>query len=306
MINFIIPGFYENFVINKQLLILMKDYPHFFRDDIQISAIYGVFPFNIFDGGRIFRQYRQATIEEIEQIRYIFNDQFNIPIRQVCTNPVVEPKNYKNHFANLCLSICENEKNEIITNNDGLKEYIKNRYPKYTFISSTTKCLNKVEDFKHELNNPDYKMICLDYNLNHNWKMLEALTPEEKNKCEFLCNAICPPGCPERKLHYKFNGLFHLGYGEDYRMCQCGVSNVTISKEVRDYHNNITPDELYNKYAPMGFKYFKLEGRTLPHLEMALNYAYYMVKPEYQDEVVLSLCKRSDDFDIKMFTQTFF
>jgi len=37
-----------------------------------------------------------------------------------------------------------------------------------------------VEDFKKELQNPDYIEICLDYNLNHNWKLLDNLTDEEK------------------------------------------------------------------------------------------------------------------------------
>ena len=65
MINFIIPGFYENFGVNIKLLELMKLHPELFRENINIEAIYGVFPFNILDGGRNFSSYRHATIEEI-------------------------------------------------------------------------------------------------------------------------------------------------------------------------------------------------------------------------------------------------
>ncbi|MGN1342698.1 MAG: hypothetical protein ACI4VL_05760 [Bacilli bacterium] len=49
---------------------------------------------------------------------------------------------------------------------------------------------------KNEINNQNYKFICLDYNLNHNWTFLDSLNPEEKEKTEFLINPICGPGCP--------------------------------------------------------------------------------------------------------------
>ena len=305
MIHFIIPGFYENFIINTKLLDLIEHCPYMFYDDIDIEAIYGVFPFNVFDGGRIFREYSHATIEEVQLIKHIFNDKAHISLRQVCTNPVITPEYYTDRFANLCLAICEDPLNEIIINNDGLKEYIKANYPKYTFISSTTKCLSKIDSFKEELNNPDYKIICLDYNLNHNWKMLEQLTQEEKDKCEFLCNAICPPGCIERKMHYKFNGLFALGYGDDYKMEYCGVNATTVSEKVRNFSNNIPPEELYNKYVPMGFSHFKIEGRTLSTFEVAANYAYYMAKPEYHDELISTLTMHLSDHEFKVFNQTF-
>lgn len=305
MINFVIPGFYENFTLNTKLLELLHTHPEIFREGIAVEAVYGVFPFNIFDGGRNFAEYSHATIEEIKLIKHVFNDRYNISLRQVCTNPQLEKKNFHNRFANICLSICEDENNEIIINNDDLKNYIHTNYPKYKFISSTTKRLNKVEDEINEINNDDYKIICLDYDLNHHWKMLEQLIPEQKEKCEFLCNAICPPGCLERKRHYYCNGQYALNFGETYQMSECGIQNTTVSHAVRSFKNNITPDELYNKYAPMGFSHFKIEGRTLPSIEIAQNYAYYMAKPEYHDELVLSLCNNLNDFKSKMFTQSF-
>ena len=36
----------------------------------------------------------------------------------------------------------------------------------------------------------------------------------------------------------------------------------------------------------MGFEQFKLEGRTLNPIELALNYIYYLIKPEYKDEAL--------------------
>ena len=58
---------------------------------------------------------------------------------------------------------------------------IKNNKPRYLLV---------------DLNNENYIFTCLDYNLNHNWKFLDALTTIEKQKTEFLVNPICMPGCP--------------------------------------------------------------------------------------------------------------
>ena len=84
-------------------------------------------------------------------------------------------------------------------------------------------------------------------------------------------------------------------------MDHCGIRNTTVSNIVRTFHNNIPPEELYEKYAPMGFSHYKIEGRTLSSLELAGNYAYYMAKPEHHDELILALCEHLNDFDTKMF-----
>lgn len=306
MINFIIPGFYENYTINKQLLELMKMRPEIFYDNINISCIYGTFPFWILDGGRIFEQYRHATLEEIEKILYTFNDEYEIPLRLICTNPVVKQENFQNRFVNFILSKCENNLNEITINNTELEEYIRLSYPKYKFISSTTKCITKSELFLKEMQNDKYFMTCLDYNLNHNWKMLEAIPEEYRNKCEFLCNAICPPACPNRKHHYDLNGYFSLSFGKKYSTPGCGIADGTVAVRTRNYSNNISPQEIFDKYVPMGFTYFKIEGRSLPPLEVILNYSYYMVKPEYHDTFISMMLKDDNYFaNIKMEKQVF-
>ena len=69
-----------------------------------------------------------------------------------------------------------NPKNEIVVNSPILEEYIRTNYPNYTLISSTTKCITNLNDVKTEINKEQYKLICLDYNLNHNTKLLNDLS----------------------------------------------------------------------------------------------------------------------------------
>lgn len=293
--NFIIPGLYEHYALNFRFLRLMKEHPELFYDDVKVSAVYGSFQFCIFDGGRIFSKYRHTTKEEIEQVVTTYNQEFNVPVRLVLTNTEITPESYHNRFGNLVLNLCENDMNEIVVNNGGFEEYIRENYPMYSFISSTTKCLNTPTLFKEELNKGTYKMICLDYNLNKNKKMLDSIPPELRGQCEFLVNAICPAGCPNRKEHYKLNSMFSLEFGKPYAIQNCPIKFNTLHPEVCGSHNNLSPEEIYNDYVPNGYNLFKLEGRTLPISENACNYVKYMVKPEYHMYVLNLLLQDSPD-----------
>ena len=39
----------------------------------------------------------------------------------------------------------------------------------------------------------------------------------------------------------------------------------------------------------MGFENFKIEGRSVPDVNILENYIYYMVKPEFRDKVRLEI-----------------
>lgn len=281
-INFIIPGLYEHCDLNFRLLGLMRDHPECFRDNVKVSAVYGSFQFSIFDGGRSFTNYRFCNREEIEKIIYQYNEVFNVPVRLICTNNQLEPKHYTDRFNNLIFSLCDNGMNEVTVSDNGLGDYIQEHYPTLKLISSTTKCITNTNQLQNELHDDSYTMVCLDYNLNHHKKFLEGLSEEEKAKCEFLCNAICPTACPSRKKHYQLNSLFSLSYGKPYRLEPCNITDNTLHPTTCISANNISPDEIYDYYVPNGFNLFKLEGRTLSGLENACNYVRYMCKPEWQ------------------------
>ena len=57
--------------------------------------------------------------------------------------------------------------------------------------------------------------------------------------------------------------------------------------KVKDLSCHITPDEIWEKYVPMGFNQFKIEGRTSDIFNLAEHYLYYMAKPECLDEARL-------------------
>lgn len=287
-IKFIIPNLYENYEQNIKFLTYFKEHPECFYDNIEIEAVYGNFQFCIWDGGRIFNSYRQSTKEEIISITDRYNE-LGITTRLVFTNTELKEKDYYNRFCNEILNICADKNTDIVINNEGLKNYIHNIYPSYNFISSTTKCLNE-QDLKKELNK-DYKMVCLDYNLNKNKTMLESLNESQRSKCEFLVNAICNPACPYRKNHYRLNSIFYLNYGKEYKMDGCNIVYGILHPTMINSKNNLTIEEIKNYYIPNNFNHFKLEGRSLSWTENLCNYIRYMVKPEYQLYVITELLR---------------
>ena len=87
----------------------------------------------------------------------------------------------------------------IIIYSDILLDYIKENYPDFYFISSTTKVLTDFSEFENELNREDFRYVVPDFRLNKSFDKLKALSQHQKEKVEFLCNECCWFGCTDRK-----------------------------------------------------------------------------------------------------------
>ena len=276
MIEYNVPGLYFKKNITIKFLKYCNNHPEEKYENVKIGAVYDSIPYCIWNGGRIFNSYEQASKSDILNLKSIFNDTFNIPIRLIFTNSLLEEKHLYDRFCNMVLELLQSKDNEVVIANDLLENYIRKNFPDYKIISSTTKCLTNVNDSLKEISK-NYYQICLDYNLNHNMDFLKTI--EEKEKIEFLINAICPPGCPNRKLHYNLNGQAALNYQNNFNI-ECSIQHGTGT--LNNYKNSIQPEEIFKIYEPLGFTHFKLEGRTLSDPEVAANYVKYMIKPEYQ------------------------
>ena len=294
-IKYNLPGLYEHYQLNIGIGFLLQEHPEYFYDNIKINSFYGNFQFCTWDGGRVFEKYTYASKEFIEKLKMIYNDDLNIGMRFVFTNNQIEEKDCFDRYNNLILSICEDDLNEIVIASPILEKYIKNNYPKYSFISSTTKCILNLDDLKKEFLNENYKLICLDYNLNKNFNFLNNLTQEEKDKTEFLVNAICPPACPNRKNHYYLNSLFSSSFGKNYTMADCLIYNEIL---IHKSNNNLQPNDIL-EYIDNGFSNFKIEGRSHDSFTMLIEFVKYLIKPEYQLEIVYFLNDFINNFNIE-------
>lgn len=278
---FHLPGAFEHIPMYRTLLFLWENERHVFKDNVKIGSVYGA-PGGIWNGGRILPRQFFAQ-EELQDIKNIYN-KLDIPVRFTFTNCLIEEKHLLDTYCNMVLDLFSDGKNEIICNSEILENYIREKYgDKYKYISSTTKCHKAQEEQKQELEK-DYHLVVLDYNHNNNFEFLKSLPLELRNKTEVLCNCACQPNCPFRADHYEQVSRAQLNYTLFHKQDGCigGYETYYKAKQLASY---ISPQDINNKYLPLGINNFKLEGRTAGPLNLIEILIDYLIKPEYQLEI---------------------
>lgn len=272
-----LPGLYTCRLLNQVILNMMKDYPEAFREGYRVGSVYGTFPGAIWNGGRTII----GIVDQSEMKRIL--DQYNargIPVRFTWTNALLEEKHVYDTYCNLIMKLADNGLNQVLVNSPALEEYIRREYPGYKLISSTTKRLTKPEQLQAEMEK-DYFLVVLDYDLNHDEKVLKSLEPQA-GRVEILVNEICVPGCKLRTQHYLHQSRKQL----EYDMSSPFVCpNRTYETGFQDCMKR--PAFLTNKqiaeYIDRGFVNFKIAGRGLPQDFVKESYLYFLVKDEQRD-----------------------
>lgn len=274
-----LPGFCVHFYLNQIIITLMKKYPEKFRDGYRIGSVYGTFPGAIWNGGRaVFGVYAKNNIE---QVISTYN-KLDVPVRFTWTNSILEEKHVHDTYCNLIMDIANNGMNQVLANTDVLEKYLREKYPKYKFISSTTKRILDPEALKAELAK-DYYMVVLDYDLNHDESVLTSLEPVA-DRVEILVDEICFPNCPKRKSHYASESKAQLEFDRDSSF-DCPNTKVRPSFEESKKRPAFIGNDDIGSYIDRGFCNFKLVGRGLPVELVKDSYMYYLVKDEYRDEI---------------------
>ena len=303
-VRFHLPDFAGKFRLNLMFAEMLRGCPEYFREGVEIASFYGVFPPSIWNGGRT--QPGVCDKNFVRSAIKAFNER-GIPLRFTFTNPALEKKHLSDEFCNMVMAMANNGMNEAIVFSPLLEDYIRRNYPKYKLTSSTCKRITDPEALKAELEK-DYSIVVVDYDFNNNFEVLEKLP--RKEDCELLVNACCEPGCPRRSAHYRSIGEQQIAYCEHIKRFpnvpfnvekydpehfrDCPFSQRGIF-EIRVLRTHISPDDIWNKYVPMGFEQFKIEGRTASALNILETYMYYMVKPECRDEARFRLLKNLEN-----------
>lgn len=290
--RFHLPDFASQFKFNYVFATMIKNCPHYFREGVEIASIYGTFPQSLWNGGRTV-----PGICDMNFVRGVINTlgKNGIPMRFTFTNPMIEEKHLSDKFCNEVLKLADNGINEVIVNSPLLEDYIRRTYPNYKLTSSTCKRITDPEKLREEMEK-DYSVVVMDYDLNNKFDILEKLP--HKEKMEILVNACCDPACKVRTEHYRQLGLQQIAVCEHvakypnkpFRLSEHGITNMNCGCadrtifDIKGLSTHVTPDDIWEKYIPMGFEQFKIEGRTSSRLNLIETYLYYMVKPEFRDE----------------------
>ena len=285
MIKFHLPDFYYHHNLNMQMIQMMMNEPEYFRDGISIGSIYGSFPC-YWNGGRVINNDTDEFKLSYETIRDIINDfnQFGIPLKFTFTNVLINEALIYDPLCNNIMKLANNGMNEVLVNSPLLEDFLREHYPNFKYISSTTKCITDVDKINKECEK--YDMVVMDYRNNLDLNFHSKL--KYKDKIEILINAYCSPTCDRRKEHYEYLSRCQIDMKLADRFCDTLTRSFWDALELSSV---IKVNDLYNYYVPQGFENFKIEGRTLHPIDVIDSYMYYMVKPEYQNKVKNQLIK---------------
>ena len=281
-LNFYLPNFYPNLGLICFMSDIMKQTPECFYEDVKITSAYGCFPNSIWNGGRVFldRITKQQMVRTIDEL-----NSRGIAVRYTFTNPLIEEKHLGDTFCNMCLELADNRGNEVLVNSPVLEKYLREHYPKFTLISSTTKCLDKLEEVEAELEK-DYPIVVLDSVMNNTPELFEL---KHREKIELLTDHCCEDACPRRRAHYNSLGKAQLEYADcEFPPCQNSGRDFYQLMYNRSF---LTNEVIHGKYKEAGFQHFKLDGRAWKYRNVLESFLYYLVKPEWRDKIRLAVLR---------------
>lgn len=288
-ILFHLPGLRQNFPLNMLMVSYQEQMPEVFREGVRIASFFGEFPTSLWNGGRL-SDGDQCDRSYVENVIKAVNAK-GIPVRYTYTNMLLQPEDLKDPYCNYCMKAADNGQNEVIVFSPLLENYVRENYPGFKLNSSTCKEIRNIALVNEELKK-DYHLVVLDYNFNNKFEELEKI--EDKARCEILVNAVCIPDCPRRGKHYEYVAKNQRIMLKNRRMppdkqipmdrwyCEYGEHNNLYT--LQHYCTYVSPEAIWEKYVPMGFHNFKIEGRTDNFFSLVEVYCHYLIKPEYQGE----------------------
>ncbi len=272
-----LPGLFEFYDFYQVFLPLWREHREYFYDWCEIGSIYGAPENCIWGGGRI-----GTGTADPEDVLALLRD-YKISACLTFSNSLLQKEHLSDEKCNaLCALFEKSGENGVIVHSDLLLDYLKTAFPGLYFVSSTTKVLTDFDDFSAELDRKDFRFVVPDFRLNKAFDRLSSLSPEQKNKVEFLCNEDCWFGCTERKACYETVSRQILG--EDVPDHRCAAPDGAFGYRFSHAMKNpgfIGINDIQNVYLPLGFSQFKIEGRGLGSAILLEFLLYYLTKPEY-------------------------
>ncbi|MCI6436817.1 hypothetical protein, partial [Fibrobacter sp.] len=256
-----LPGLFEFYDLYKAFLPLFREHREYFYEWCEIGSIYGAPSDCLWGGGRV--GFGDADPEEVAAL----TKEYGISARLTFSNSLLREEHLADKKSNALCALFEKNGSApsgVIVHSDLLLDYIKAKYPGFYFVSSTTKVLTEFSRFEAELNRDDFSYVVPDFRLNKQFAKLNALTPAEKQKVEFLCNECCWFGCQDRKKCYENVSQKNLGETQEDHVC--ASPNAGRGYRFSDAMKNpgfIGISDIQSVYGPQGFRHFKIEGRSL-------------------------------------------
>ncbi len=275
-----LPGLFEFYELYRVFLPLYHAHREYFYDWCRIGSIYGAPPDCIWGGGRI------GSGDCAAQEALALTREYGVSARLTFSNSLLREEHLTDQKCNaLCRLFSESDgpQNGVIVHSELLLRYLRERYPKLYFVSSTTKVLTAFPQLQAELARDEFRFVVPDFRLNRAFDRLNALPEAAKDKVELLCNECCWFGCKERSACYEAVSRKNLGEAAPEHICAApdAAGGYRFSRAMEN-PGFIGVEAIRSIYMPMGFSHFKIEGRSLGSALILEFLLHYLTKPEYQ------------------------
>lgn len=273
-INFHLPQAFEQYELYKILIPIFKNEKEKFYDYVNIGSVYDSNTFSIWSGEQPTYKIEISPSNNMKD----FYDNNNLSISINASNLLLDKNDLYDSLSNNFINTFHDSKNEIIIGNDLLKSLIDILYPKYTKISSFTKCLSK-EDTIKELEK-GYDRVTLNVELNNDFEFLYNLTDEQKKKIEIILNPTCINNCGKLKEHYKalsYDIIYRDNTSQEFK---CELQDKDFIEKLQS-KNIIKNEDLIEKYIKFGFNNFRILSNQNKYYDTIYVLIYYLIKPEY-------------------------
>ena len=275
-----LPGLFEFYELYRLFLPLYRAHREYFYGWCEIGSIYGAPADCLWGGGRV--GFGEAKADEVAMLMR----EYGVSSRLTFSNSLLRAEHLSDRSCNALCALFEKNgetKNGVILTSELLLGYLRQHYPGFYFVSSTTKVLTSFDQLDAELGRTEFDAVVPDFRLNKDFEHLLALPDEKKGKLEFLCNECGDFACAERRACYENVSRKNLGESCADHICAspAAAGGYRFSAAMKN-PGFIGIGDIQNVYLPNGFSHFKLEGRSLGSAIVLEYLLYYLTKPEYQ------------------------
>lgn len=238
--------------------------------ELPIKYVFGSMPC-VLTGGRI----SAKTAKDMDSAHLLFDEYNNrgVGVRLTFSSHVVEDNELEDETCNNLLSYLNNSRsdNGVIVSSDKVAEYIKKNYSNLQLIASQIKPSVEVGLGNDNVDYYNKLFDLYDIVVVNPYKVKDANFLEEirhKDRVEFIANHHCVANCPMAKLHYdaviKASKKLLSGENADKDLERLNniIGRCITLKRQNPLNGTSFSFEEIEMLANMGYKHFKIEGRT--------------------------------------------
>ena len=277
-LNYALPDFTSGLQMNLSLIECWHNNPAMFRDGVRFDSVYDCFPQCKANGGRQYlgQQYPSNWMH----VTLAALNNAGVKARLTFTNMFIDAHVLRDDaYIQKILDVASRYDVEIIVYSDDVADYLRQNYP-FKLVLSTSREITDIETLNNALERFDY--VVLNYNLNKDYDFISRIAHPER--LEVMVNELCAPGCPVRQKHYEHESRDQLNgegtlFREECRRPKADLTDLFSGPVV------LANEEVVRLRADYGIRYFKIVGRNRKREKLIDVLLYYLVKPEYHEDV---------------------